>query len=258
MKFTDIFIQRPVLATVVSLLILLLGLRSATLLEVRQFPLIKNTVITITTTYPGASSELMKGFVTSPLQQAVAEASGIDFISATSSQGRSTIEAQRNLRSTRFAGRPSRSTAATAASSPRPRPCRTAPTPSAARSSSTRPSLGSSRTARSSPGSTSTSAMATARFLDAQRPGGTAFVIGESGLTTAIHSAGYVITDEKPSSSLAAAPKPKAEVKTQASPRSAAERPPKASPVPPVPAADVPTEIVGKAKQALEQAYGSA
>ncbi|MGD9297291.1 MAG: efflux RND transporter permease subunit, partial [Chromatiales bacterium] len=97
MKFTDIFIQRPVLATVVSLLILLLGLRSATLLEVRQFPLIKNTVITITTTYPGASSELMKGFVTSPLQQAVAEASGIDFISATSSQGRSTIEAQMRL-----------------------------------------------------------------------------------------------------------------------------------------------------------------
>ncbi|MGD8266392.1 MAG: efflux RND transporter permease subunit, partial [Chromatiales bacterium] len=97
MKFTDIFIQRPVLATVVSLLILLLGLRSATLLEVRQFPLIKNTVITITTAYPGASSELMKGFVTSPLQQAVAEASGIDFISATSSQGRSTIEAQMRL-----------------------------------------------------------------------------------------------------------------------------------------------------------------
>jgi multidrug efflux pump len=97
MKFTDIFIHRPVLATVVSLLILLLGLRSATLLEVRQFPLIKNTVVTITTSYPGASSELMKGFVTAPLQQAVAEANGIDFISATSSQGRSTIEAQMRL-----------------------------------------------------------------------------------------------------------------------------------------------------------------
>lgn len=97
MKFTDIFIHRPVLATVVSLLILLLGLRSATLLEVRQFPLIKNTVVTITTSYPGASSELMKGFVTAPLQQAVAEANGIDFITATSSQGRSTIEAQMRL-----------------------------------------------------------------------------------------------------------------------------------------------------------------
>jgi multidrug efflux pump len=97
MKFTDIFIHRPVLATVVSLLILLLGIRSATLLEVRQFPLIKNTVITISTSYPGASSELIKGFVTAPLQQAVAEANGIDFISATSSQGLSRIEAQMRL-----------------------------------------------------------------------------------------------------------------------------------------------------------------
>ena len=97
MKFTDIFIHRPVLATVVSLLILLLGLRSLGLLEVRQFPLIKNTVITVTTAYPGASSELMKGFVTTPLQQAMSEASGIDFISSTSAQGRSTIEAQMRL-----------------------------------------------------------------------------------------------------------------------------------------------------------------
>ena len=97
MKFTDIFIRRPVLATVVSLLILLLGLRSLGLLEVRQFPLIKNTVITVTTAYPGASSELVKGFITTPLQQAMAEASGIDFISSTSAQGSSTIEAQMRL-----------------------------------------------------------------------------------------------------------------------------------------------------------------
>ncbi|MGD8570360.1 MAG: efflux RND transporter permease subunit [Gammaproteobacteria bacterium] len=97
MKFTDIFIKRPVLATVISLLILLMGLRSLGLLEVRQFPLIKNTVITVTTAYPGASSELVKGFVTTPLQQAMAEASGIDFISSTSAQGMSTIEAQMRL-----------------------------------------------------------------------------------------------------------------------------------------------------------------
>jgi len=97
MKFTDIFIHRPVLATVVSLLILLLGLRSLGLLEVRQFPLIKNTVITVTTAYPGASSELVKGFITTPIQQAMSEANGIDFISSTSSQGRSTIEAQMRL-----------------------------------------------------------------------------------------------------------------------------------------------------------------
>jgi len=97
MKFTDVFIQRPVLATVVSLMILLLGLRSFGLLEVRQFPLIKNTVITITTAYPGASSELVKGFITAPLQQAAAEASNIDFISSTSTQGQSTIEVQMKL-----------------------------------------------------------------------------------------------------------------------------------------------------------------
>ncbi|MGD8560560.1 MAG: efflux RND transporter permease subunit [Gammaproteobacteria bacterium] len=97
MKFTDIFIKRPVLATVLSLLILLMGLRSLGLLEVRQFPLIKNTVITVTTIYPGASSDLVKGFVTTPLQQAMAEASGIDFISSTSAQGKSTIEAQMRL-----------------------------------------------------------------------------------------------------------------------------------------------------------------
>ncbi|MCW9014933.1 MAG: efflux RND transporter permease subunit [Gammaproteobacteria bacterium] len=97
MKFTDIFIHRPVLATVISLLILLMGLRSLGLLEVRQFPLIKNTVITVSTAYPGASSELVKGFVTTPIQQAMAEANGIDFISSTSTQGMSTIEAQMRL-----------------------------------------------------------------------------------------------------------------------------------------------------------------
>ena len=97
MKITDTFIHRPVLATVVSLIILLLGLRSFDLLEVRQFPLIKNTVITITTAYPGANSDLVKGFITAPLQQAAAEASNIDFISSTSTQGLSTIEVQLKL-----------------------------------------------------------------------------------------------------------------------------------------------------------------
>jgi multidrug efflux pump len=97
MNLTDIFIRRPVLATVISLLILLLGFRSIGLLEVRQFPLIKNTVITVTTSYPGASSELIKGFITTPLQQAIAEANGIDYISSTSSKGVSKIEAQMRL-----------------------------------------------------------------------------------------------------------------------------------------------------------------
>ncbi len=97
MTFTDIFVHRPVLATVVSLLILLMGLRSLGMLEVRQFPEIQNTVVTVTTAYPGASSELIKGFITTPLQQAIAEANGIDFIASSSKQGMSTIEAQMRL-----------------------------------------------------------------------------------------------------------------------------------------------------------------
>ena len=87
MRFTDLFIHRPVLASVVSLLILLVGLRSINQLEVRQYPETRDTVVTVTTFYPGASSELVKGFITTPLQQAIAEADGIDFLSATSSQG---------------------------------------------------------------------------------------------------------------------------------------------------------------------------
>ena len=94
MKFTDLFIHRPVLASVVSLLILLVGIRSIGMLEVRQYPETRDTVVTVTTYYPGASSELVKGFITTPLQQAIAEADGIDYLSATSSQGRSVIEAR--------------------------------------------------------------------------------------------------------------------------------------------------------------------
>jgi multidrug efflux pump len=94
MRFTDRFVERPVLASVVSLLILVVGLRALTALEVRQYPETKDTVVTVTTSYPGASSELVKGFITTPLQQAIAEADGIDYLSATSSQGRSVIEAR--------------------------------------------------------------------------------------------------------------------------------------------------------------------
>jgi multidrug efflux pump len=96
-KFTDIFIDRPVLASVVSLLILVIGLRSITSLEVRQYPETRDTVVTVSTTYPGASSELVKGFITTPLQQAIAEAEGIDYIAATSIQGQSTIEVHMQL-----------------------------------------------------------------------------------------------------------------------------------------------------------------
>jgi len=93
MNFTDIFIRRPVLASVVSLLILVLGLRSLAALEVRQYPETKDTVVTITISYPGAGGDLVKAFITAPLQQAVAEAAGIDYLTSTSVQGQSTIEA---------------------------------------------------------------------------------------------------------------------------------------------------------------------
>ncbi|MBD3658061.1 MULTISPECIES: efflux RND transporter permease subunit [Marinobacter] len=94
MRFTDIFIHRPVLATVISLLILLLGARAAMEMEIRQYPELESTTVTVTTAYPGASSDLVKGFITTPLQQAIAEASGLDYLTSTSSQGKSTIEAK--------------------------------------------------------------------------------------------------------------------------------------------------------------------
>ena len=97
MKFTDIFIHRPVLASVISLLILALGLRSISALDLRQYPQTEDTVVTVTTSYPGADSELVKGFITTPLQQAIAEADGIDYLSSSSRQGSSVIEAHMRL-----------------------------------------------------------------------------------------------------------------------------------------------------------------
>ncbi|WP_295540521.1 efflux RND transporter permease subunit [uncultured Thiohalocapsa sp.] len=97
MSLTDLFIRRPVLASVVSLLIFILGLRSFLGLEVRQYPETQNTVVTIATAYPGAGSDLVQGFITTPLQQAVAEADGIDYLTSTSTQGMSTIEATLRL-----------------------------------------------------------------------------------------------------------------------------------------------------------------
>jgi multidrug efflux pump len=96
MKFTDIFIRRPVLATVVSLFILVLGLRSIGLLPVLQFPRTENAVVTVTTTYTGADANLVAGFITTPLENSIAQANGIDYLTSTSTQGVSTITA--NLR----------------------------------------------------------------------------------------------------------------------------------------------------------------
>ncbi|WP_439396815.1 efflux RND transporter permease subunit [Bradyrhizobium sp. PMVTL-01] len=92
MAFTALFIKRPVLSIVVSFLILLIGLRAATLLPIRQYPKLSNTVINITTVYPGASADTLQGFITTPLEQAVASAEGVDYISSSSVLGVSTIQ----------------------------------------------------------------------------------------------------------------------------------------------------------------------
>src|SRR6185437_6135669 len=93
MKFTDIFIRRPVLALVVSLLILLIGLKCLLGLQIRQYPRLYNTTITVTTTYPGASPDLIQGFITTPIEQAVATAEGIDYLTSNSIQSTSTVTA---------------------------------------------------------------------------------------------------------------------------------------------------------------------
>ncbi|NKB46501.1 MAG: MMPL family transporter [Legionellales bacterium] len=93
MKFTDIFINRPVLATVISLLILLFGLRAILELPIRQFPKMENTTITVTTVYPGASAELVQGFITQPIQSTIASADGIDYLTAESREGVSIVSA---------------------------------------------------------------------------------------------------------------------------------------------------------------------
>lgn len=90
-RFTDLFINRPVLAMVISLFIFVLGLRAIFELPVRQYPKMENTVITVTTAYPGAAASLVQGFITTPLEKKVASAGGIDYITSTTTQGVSTI-----------------------------------------------------------------------------------------------------------------------------------------------------------------------
>ncbi|EHL31042.1 efflux RND transporter permease subunit [Legionella drancourtii] len=91
MKFTDLFIKRPVLAMVISLLIFLFGINAIYNMQIRQYPRMDNTVITIMTGYPGADADLIAGFITSPLENAVASAEGIDYMTSSSTQGLSTI-----------------------------------------------------------------------------------------------------------------------------------------------------------------------
>ena len=93
-SITDLFIQRPVLALVVSLVIAIAGFQAIETLNVRQYPRSENASITVTTVYVGASAELVRGFVTTPLERAIAAADGIDYIQSSSSLGVSTITAR--------------------------------------------------------------------------------------------------------------------------------------------------------------------
>jgi len=91
MKFTDLFIRRPVLAMVVSLVILIAGLQSIRSLSVRQYPRSDIAVLTVTTVYVGANADLVRGFITTPLERVIASADGIDYIESSSAQSLSTI-----------------------------------------------------------------------------------------------------------------------------------------------------------------------
>ena len=91
MKFTDLFIRRPVVATVVNLIILLAGLQAIRSLNVRQYPRSDIAIVTIKTTYVGANADLVRGFITTPLERVIASADGIDYIESQSAQGLSTI-----------------------------------------------------------------------------------------------------------------------------------------------------------------------
>jgi len=91
MKFTDLFIKRPVLAVVVNLVILIAGIQSIRSLSVRQFPKSDIAVVNVTTAYVGANADLVRGFITTPLERVIASADGIDYLESSSAQGVSTI-----------------------------------------------------------------------------------------------------------------------------------------------------------------------
>jgi multidrug efflux pump len=91
MKFTDLFIKRPVLAIVVNLVILIAGLQAIRSLSVRQYPRSDIAVVQVTTVYVGANADLVRGFITTPLERVIASADGIDYMESSSAQGLSTI-----------------------------------------------------------------------------------------------------------------------------------------------------------------------
>jgi multidrug efflux pump len=97
MKLTDLFIRRPVLALVVNLIIVIAGLQAIRSLNVRQYPRSENAAVTVTTVYVGASANLVRGFVTTPLERAIAAADGIEYMESQSSMGVSTIKVRLKL-----------------------------------------------------------------------------------------------------------------------------------------------------------------
>src|ERR1700740_3140974 len=97
MKFTDLFIKRPVLAIVVNLVILIAGLQAIRSLSVRQYPRSDIAVVQVTTTYVGANADLVRGFITTPLERVIASADGIDYMESSSAQGLSTISVHLKL-----------------------------------------------------------------------------------------------------------------------------------------------------------------
>src|SRR5512142_2513068 len=97
MRITDLFIRRPVLAMVVNLIILIAGLQAVRSLNVQQYPKSENAAITVSTVYVGASAELVSGFVTTPLERAIAAADGIEYMESQSTLGSSTIKVRLKL-----------------------------------------------------------------------------------------------------------------------------------------------------------------
>src|SRR3981081_1429560 len=100
MSFTDLFIKRPVVATVVNLIILIAGYQAIRNINVRQYPRSDLSVITVTTVYYGADADLVRGFLTTPLEQSIASADGIDYMESQSVQGQSLISVHLQLIST--------------------------------------------------------------------------------------------------------------------------------------------------------------
>src|SRR6516225_4687844 len=91
MRFTDLFVKRPVLAVVVNLVILIAGVQSIRALSVRQYPRSDIAIVRVSTIYVGANANLVRGFITTPLERVIASADGIDYMESSSAQGISTI-----------------------------------------------------------------------------------------------------------------------------------------------------------------------